>query len=139
MSEASGEIHTELLIMHNSDDIVKAMDITRSLAELTGFSEHDCVLLQLVTEEACMNAFEHGCPMGNCEFRISWTVDADAMEITVCQSGEFELQPNREAPLKGGSRGRGLILIQSIMDETRLIPTGIYVSLVMRKGRGHAH
>ncbi|WP_379132023.1 ATP-binding protein [Paenibacillus sp. sgz500958] len=127
----------ETLIVHGSDDIVLAMETTRKIAETAGFSERTSVLLQLVTEEACMNAFEHGCPIGNCEFIVSWVVESEVIEITVRQNGEaYELQHDLPNPIKGTSRGRGLVLIQGIMDEVKLIPTGAYVTLSMRKSRG---
>lgn len=134
--------HSELsasktLIIRNADDIVLAMKITKKIADSTGFSENESVLLQLVTEEACMNAFEHGCPCDNCEFLVTWSVEADIMEIRVRQNGEvFNLNNEHPVALKGISRGRGLLLIQGIMDEVKLIPTGAYVTLLMRKGKG---
>ncbi len=128
--------YREILVIYKPDDIALAMETTRTIAAQAGFSEHDSILLQLVTEEACMNAFEHGCPAGNCMFKITWLVESDTMEITVCQNGEaFELHNDPASPVKVGSRGRGLVLIQGIMDEVRLIPSGAYVTLSMRRRR----
>ncbi|WP_379163706.1 ATP-binding protein [Paenibacillus sp. sgz5001063] len=136
MNKLNDRTYGQILVIHTRSDIALAMETTRRIALLTEFSEHESILLQLVTEEACMNAFEHGCPSGNCEFRVSWLVESDIMEIRVCQNGEsFELENEQAQPVKIGSRGRGLVLIQGIMDEVRLIPTGPYITLSMRKKR----
>ncbi len=136
MNGLSEGIYSQILVIYRADDIALAMEITRTIAARAGFSEHDSILLQLVTEEACMNAFEHGCPAGNCMFKITWLVQSDVMEITICQSGEaFELHNDPLSPVKTGSRGRGLVLIKGIMDEVKLIPSGAYVTLLMRRGR----
>jgi serine/threonine-protein kinase RsbW len=132
----SDEMNRQFLNIYRVDDIVLAMGITKKIAESTGFSEHDSVLLQLVTEEACMNAFEYGFPLGICDFKIAWLVESGIMEITVGQNGEaFELHHDLASQMKCLSRGRGLVLIQGIMDEVKLIPTESYVTLLMRRGR----
>ena len=132
----SSEIDRQALIIYRADDIVFAKGITKKIAESAGFSEHDTVLLQLVAEEACMNAFEHGFPLGKFDFEIAWLVEAGIMEITVCQNGEvFELHHDPASKTKFLSHGRGLLLIQGIMDEVKLIPTGSNLTLLMRKGR----
>lgn len=136
MNGLSEGTYGQILNIYKTDDIALAMEITGTIAARTGFSEHDSILLQLVTEEACMNAFEHGCAAGNGVFKISWLVESDIMEITVCQNGEaFELHNELAPPVNGGSRGRGLVLIQGIMDEVRLIPSGAHVTLSMRRRR----
>lgn len=136
MNDLSGKSCKQILIINNAGDIALAMETTKKIAKHTGFTEHESIMLQLVTEEACMNAFEHGHPLGHCDFRISWLVDADTMEIKVCQNGDsFELQNDPVTPVRSGSRGRGLVLIQGIMDEVKLIPSSSYVSLLMRKRR----
>ncbi|OKP85128.1 hypothetical protein A3844_17920 [Paenibacillus helianthi] len=136
MNNVNSGTYGQILVIHSRSDIALAMKTTHRIAMLTEFSDHESILLQLVTEEACMNAFEHGCPSGTCEFRISWLVESDIMEIRVCQNGgSFELSNEPTQPVKIGSRGRGLVLIQGIMDEVRLIPTGPYITLSMRKKR----
>ncbi|OKP94430.1 ATP-binding protein [Paenibacillus sp. P32E] len=136
MNNVNSGTYGQILVIHSRSDIALAMKTTHRIAMLTEFSDHESILLQLVTEEACMNAFEHGCPSGTCEFRISWLVESDIMEIRVCQNGgSFELSNEPNQPVKIGSRGRGLVLIQGIMDEVRLIPTGPYITLSMRKKR----
>lgn len=136
MNKLNSGTYGQILVIHSRNDIALAMETTRRIAVRTEFSEHESILLQLVTEEACMNAFEHGCPSGTCEFRVSWLVESDIMEIRVCQNGEsFEMSNEQTEPVKIGSRGRGLVLIQGIMDEVCLIPTGPYVTLSMRKKR----
>jgi serine/threonine-protein kinase RsbW len=134
MNSLTEEKYLQIMVIYKFMDIALAMDTTREIAGITGFSEHESILLQLVTEEACMNAFEHGSPSGICSFRIFWRVESDVMEIKVCQhGGGFELHNEVVSPVKAGSHGRGLMLIQGIMDEVRIIPTDACVTLCMRK------
>lgn len=134
MNTLSGKTFGQILVIYKRNDIALALEITRKIAQISGFSEHEAILLQLVTEEACMNAFEHGSPTDICRFRISWMVESDIMEIKVCQNGgSFELHHEHASPF--GLHGRGLMLIQGIMDEVRLISEGAYLTLLMTKKR----
>jgi serine/threonine-protein kinase RsbW len=116
------------------EDILVAMETTWEMAHTAEFSEKESILLQLVTEEACMNAIEHGRRLGNGDIEVTWLISPGHMEISVSQNGEgFEIPNTLQANLE--PRGRGLALIQGIMDEIRLIQTGAYVTLWMRKDR----
>ncbi|ETT30734.1 ATP-binding protein [Paenibacillus sp. FSL P4-0338] len=134
MNNLSDKTYGQILVIYNRDDIVLAIKTTRKIAQISGFSEHESILLQLVTEEACMNAFEHGSSSDICRFRVSWLVESDIMEIKVCQSGgSFELHHEQVSPF--GLHGRGMMLIHGIMDEVRLISEDAYVTLYMTKKR----
>ncbi|MEK4324527.1 ATP-binding protein [Paenibacillus sp. FSL R7-0297] len=134
MNSVSGRTYGQILVIYRRNDIALAIDITRKIAQISGFSEHESILLQLVTEEACTNAFEHGSSSDICRFRISWLVESDIMEIKVCQNGpSFELHNGEVFPV--GLHGRGLMLIHGIMDDVRLISEGAYVTLYMCKKR----
>jgi serine/threonine-protein kinase RsbW len=132
------ERYRQTLNLCCKDDILIAMGITEKLARAARFSDDESILLRLVTEEACMNASEHGTPHGYGNIEVSWLVDSGTMVISVSQNGEeFEIPKGLQANLE--PRGRGLALIQGIMDEIRLIPTGAGVTLWMRIDRRNKH
>jgi serine/threonine-protein kinase RsbW len=118
----------------SKEDIIISMGITDEMALAAGFTETDSIFLKLATEEACTNALEHCEGCDNVDVEVNWLVDLDRMEICVCQiGGWFEFPHALQADL--APRGRGLALIQGIMDEVRLFQTSTHVVFWMRKDR----
>ncbi|RKN82015.1 ATP-binding protein [Paenibacillus ginsengarvi] len=133
-----GNVHKSLEV-RDRDDILTAMQMTRTLAEELGFSAEETLFLQLATEEACTNAQNYGALEHSGYFEIKWRADAPTIEIVICQeSRTFDVDLSTPAALaKGGdvTRGRGLVLIAGIMDELHLARSGTRVELTMRKTR----
>jgi serine/threonine-protein kinase RsbW len=115
------------------DNISQAMDITDEIAKEMGFVHYDILFLRLVTEEACMNAYEYCQNTKQQGFWISWDHNQkDSLSIFIKHRGKkFAITPMNEA--NRGLRGRGLQLIVNLMDYVRVQENGEYVELVMRK------
>ncbi|MCD8501288.1 MAG: STAS domain-containing protein [Bacillaceae bacterium] len=97
-----------------------------------GFIEKDATLIQLATEEACMNAYEycHSAEVDN--FTVTYLFSHQQCIIDIFHRGEiFEVRYTNE--INYGLRGRGLQLITSIMDEVNVEQKGKNVHLVMVK------
>lgn len=116
------------------DDIFQAMDITDEIAQETGFLQYDILFLRLVTEEACMNAYEYCQHTEQQGFFISWDKkQEDCLTIFVKHKGKrFNIIPY-ENEVNQGDRGRGLKLIVNLMDHVHVAENGEYVELIMRK------
>lgn len=124
--------HKEHRKIHKSEDILEAMEITEQLAAQLGFPRTEILHLQLVTEEACTNAYEYITSVGQGSFSISWKVINEELEIVLQQKGglyQLEAVPSK----LGGVRGRGLMIIKGIMDEVRLVEKNHHVELYMKK------
>ena len=76
-------------------------------------SARDASLLAL--SEACNNAIEHGYRNGPGTISIALSHDDGSLEIRVADNGEW-----RE-PRPDSSRGRGMLIMRSLMDETDVV------------------
>jgi serine/threonine-protein kinase RsbW len=87
---------------------------------LTREGQHDVDDILLAVQEACVNAVRHG-HGGECDrpIHLSLRVDRERVELTVSDGGEgFELPVAIEDALSPTAEsGRGLAIIQAIMDE----------------------
>jgi anti-sigma regulatory factor (Ser/Thr protein kinase) len=83
--------------------------------------------ITLATGEACTNAIEHAYAPGDATFEIEATVSEDQIRVVVRDYGRWR-------PARGQNRGRGLKLMETLMDEVhvRREPTGTTVELVRR-------
>jgi GAF domain-containing protein len=116
-------------IITDANSILEGMELTEQLAIKLGFDRKDGQLLKLAVEEACTNAFEHG--KANL-LKVYWNVSEARIEIVCIQQGKSYSIANREIDVQG-PRGRGLFLIQSIMDDTVLYENDGAIELRMRK------
>jgi len=121
------------LLVKKADDISYAMDMTDEIANEMGFIHYDILFLRLVTEEACMNAYEYCQKTNQQGFWIYWDhYQKDSLSIFIKHRGKkFVIAPMIEAIR--GLRGRGLQLILNLMDFVQVQENGEYVELVMRK------
>jgi len=101
-----------------------AVDAAASLAILMGFSEDRIEDLKTAVEEACINAIEHGNQENaNTKVLVELIADDSKLQVDIHDhgkgiSGTIE-KPDIDAKMAGKqkSRGWGLFLIQSLMDE----------------------
>ncbi|MFC4323372.1 ATP-binding protein [Litchfieldia salsa] len=120
--------------IQSEEDIERAMFITKNIAEELGYQFKNILQLQLVTEEACTNAYEHCIREGFDSYQVTWNITADSFEIYVTQPGSmFPIIQKEEVIL--GLRGRGLILMFHIMDKVVVRQQGEYTELYMVKER----
>lgn len=114
------------------EDISMAMEQTKSFAIESNLEEKDILFLQLVTEEACYNAYEYCFKNNKNSFSVIWSIDNDSFSLTVLHEGElFEVKAVAE--INFGLRGRGLQLILAIMDDVKIHKKGKIVQLEMIK------
>jgi len=122
------------LLVKKKDDIYQAMGITDETAQKMGFPQYDILFLRLVTEEACMNAYEYCQNTKQPGFLIGWeTHNDESLTIFIKHRGKkFNVNVlNNE--VNQGLRGRGLQLIVNLMDHVHVEENGEYVELIMRK------
>ncbi len=118
--------------IQSTDDVMNAMNYTEYLAKSLGFLLEVQLRLCLVTEEALVNAMEYGTTEEQQFVEIKWQSTADSLVMKVKQKGNsFPLEINEN--INYGSRGRGLQLILSIMDEVWLTAEEDYITLCMKK------
>ncbi len=97
-------------------------------------SEQEVVDIVLATHEAAANAVEHSeDPFGPGQVN-AWLID-DVLTVEVRDSGNW----TRERPVVG-DRGRGLALIENLVDEVRIRrnPRGTTLRLVQRGAQARA-
>jgi serine/threonine-protein kinase RsbW len=118
------------------------MSTAASVAKIMGFGEERVEDLKTAVAEACINAMEHGNNLDeSLTVGIILSIDATALEVKVLDSGagphsgvhtpDIDKKMHGEEP----SRGLGMFLIQSLVDEAEWVsapPSGSYVRLVIR-------
>lgn len=91
----------------------------------------------LATNEACANAIEHAYPPGTASFELRAEVEAGdpgdpgTVVITVQDSGEWR-------PPRGESRGRGLTIMETAMDDVEVDKSPTGTTIIMRRRLGSA-
>ncbi|MBM3237203.1 ATP-binding protein [Candidatus Poribacteria bacterium] len=101
-----------------------AMDVAASVAKLMGFSEDRIEDLKTAVDEACINAIEHG-NQENADVKVlvEFIAEDTRLQVDIHDRGKGirgKIQkPDIDARIAGKqpSRGWGLFLIQSLMDE----------------------
>ena len=101
-----------------------AVEATAALAKIMGFSEDRIEDLKTAVEEACINAIEHGNKQNaNIKVLVELTADDSKLQVDIHDHGDgipkVIEKPDIDAKIAGKqkSRGWGLFLIQSLMDE----------------------
>jgi serine/threonine-protein kinase RsbW len=119
-----------------------AMSTAASVAHIMGFDEERVEDLKTAVAEACINAMEHGNKLDETlTVGVILSMDATELEVKVLDAGsgphvavhapDIDRKMHGEEP----SRGMGMFLIQSLVDEAEWVsspPSGSYVRLVIR-------
>ncbi|MGH2781735.1 MAG: ATP-binding protein, partial [Thermoleophilaceae bacterium] len=74
----------------------------------------------MACHEACSNAIEHGYGFGDGSFTIDARVEDSRVVLEVVDSGRWVERPDGPLP----HRGRGLALIEALMDAVKLSHDG---------------
>jgi PAS domain S-box-containing protein len=101
--------------------------LQRWLAECKA-SDSDSFDIVLACNEACANAIEHAYGPGDASVHVDAALSGDKVAITVRDHGQW-----REP--RGDNRGRGLALIETLMDSVNIVTdpdTGTAVSMTRR-------
>jgi serine/threonine-protein kinase RsbW len=106
--------------------------------EALNFSSEDIFAVHLALEEALINAIKHGNKMDpKKEVKIEYLISSDKVEISMTDQGKGfnpEVVPDpRLGENLYKSEGRGLLLIQSYMDEVEFNKQGNSVRIVRYK------
>lgn len=127
-------------VVKNPNDIIRAMDMTEKIARNIHLPKNDLIFLRLVTEEACMNAFEYCLGTGQSDFEIGWELNEQVLVIHLKHKGEkFSLDHIDNNEINYGLRGRGLKLIVNLMDEVDVEQNGENVEFFLRKYLNISH
>lgn len=119
-----------------------AMSTAASVAKIMGFTDERIEDLKTAVAEACINAMEHGNKLDETlTVGVILSLAATELEVMVLDAGSGPRSsvhaPDIDRKMHGEepSRGMGMFLIQSLVDEAEWVsspPTGSYVRLVIR-------
>jgi serine/threonine-protein kinase RsbW len=119
-----------------------AMSTAASVAKIMGFTDERVEDLKTAVAEACINAMEHGNKLDETlTVGVILSLAATELEVMVLDAGSGPRSsvhtPDIDRKMHGEepSRGMGMFLIQSLVDEAEWVsspPTGSYVRLVIR-------
>ncbi|HEX2998936.1 MAG TPA: ATP-binding protein [Armatimonadota bacterium] len=92
----------------------------------TWLTTEDVAELKLAATEACLNAIRHGSPNGAAS-QVGVTVKPmiDQVVVEVCDEGQgFDVRQTRRRPFPAGENGRGVKLIDCLVDRAEYWHTG---------------
>ena len=99
------------------DELARIRHTLARWLDAAAVDERDAYRVALACNEACMNAIEHSFAPRDAQLHVLARLDADAVDIVVRDHGHW-----RE-PRGGGSGGRGLAMMRSLMDAVDVKPT----------------
>jgi serine/threonine-protein kinase RsbW len=106
-----------------------AMECAASMAKKMGFTEDRIEDLKTAVAEACLNAIEHGNKMDTgTRVGITLTAEESRLQVTVKDEGKGIgkiSSPSIESKMEGKdkTRGWGIFLIKSLMNEVKFEPS----------------
>ena len=106
-----------------STDPTLLRDVRRNIAGWLrngGASDEDVEVAQIACHEACSNAIEHGYGFRDGTFTIDGRLENGKVVLEVADRGHWIDRPDGGLP----HRGRGIALIESLMDKVQLTHDG---------------
>lgn len=106
-----------------------AMDFAASVAKMMHFPEERIENLKTAVAEACINAIEHGNKLDAAtSVGVTLTIEPSKLSVDVQDQGRGIAQPpvpniGKKIAGKEKTRGWGIFLIQSLMDEVKFEST----------------
>ena len=87
----------------------------RLVSDLAAAGIYDAVVADaaLVVSELLSNAIRHAAPLPGAQVRVAWTLDHDALEVSVSDAGDGPL-PRVTEPAPGEPGGRGLGIVETL-------------------------
>jgi anti-sigma regulatory factor (Ser/Thr protein kinase) len=124
---------TEPLHLEVATDPTLLRDVRRDLAgwlRRSGASDEEVEVAQMACHEACSNAIEHGYGFGEGSFTIDGRFENGKVVLEVSDNGTWIERP------EGGleHRGRGLALMEALMDAVQLTHDGAGTTVRMERG-----
>jgi PAS domain S-box-containing protein len=123
----------EPLHLEVSTDPTRLRDVRRHLAgwlRRSGASEEDVEIAQMACHEACSNAIEHGYGFGEGSFTIDAHMENGKVVLEVTDRGTWIERPEGGLP----HRGRGIALMNALMDAVQLTHGGEGTTVRMERG-----
>jgi PAS domain S-box-containing protein len=128
---------TEPLHLEVSTDPTRLREVRRHLAgwlRRSGASEEDVEIAQMACHEACSNAIEHGYGFGEGSFTIDAQMENGKVMLEVSDHGSWIDRPEGGLP----HRGRGIALMEALMDAVQLTHGGDGTTVRMERGVTHS-
>ncbi|HEX5980215.1 MAG TPA: SpoIIE family protein phosphatase [Thermoleophilaceae bacterium] len=126
-------VRVEPLHLEVSTDPTRLRDVRRHLAgwmRRSGASEEDVEITQMACHEACSNAIEHGYGFGEGSFTIDAHMHNGRVVLEVADQGSWIERPEGALP----HRGRGIALMEGLMDAVELTHEGGGTTVRMERG-----
>jgi anti-sigma regulatory factor (Ser/Thr protein kinase) len=122
----------EVWLAAEPTELAKTRRLADEAAESYGLSDMGRFEFAFAVNEAVSNAIEHGSPSPEGTISLRFTEERDALVFSVQDYGAFKPRPKPHG--LPSSRGRGLVLMASMVDELNLRrdPTGTRVRLSKR-------
>jgi anti-sigma regulatory factor (Ser/Thr protein kinase) len=92
----------------------------------TGASEDEAYEITLTISEAACNAIEHAYGPGDATFRVQAEVENGELMVVVSDTGQWRIR-------RGEARGRGLRIIEGLMDRVELVKEARGTTVRMRR------
>ncbi|MHC4265099.1 MAG: ATP-binding protein [Planctomycetota bacterium] len=108
--------------------------------QAANFSKDDVFAIHLALEEAITNAVKHGNKMDpDKKVKIQYEITKEKVEISITDQGDGFSPDQVPDPRVGENlykfEGRGLLLIQSFMDQVKFNKSGNCLNMIRFKGR----
>ncbi len=131
-------INCSIVVESKSSAVVDVCKQILSKLEEHKFDKDDIFAVHLTFEEAFLNAVKHGNKMDPTKkVKVDYCVDSDKVEISITDEGEgFEPEAVDDPRFGAGlyePGGRGLLLMDSYMDEVKYNEQGNSVYMVRYK------
>lgn len=127
-------IEAKLVIPSRLDNLPRIRELVDSTAGQAGFGQQEIQRIVTAAFEAVVNAITHGSPLGSKNtISVDIRIFPDRFVVDVSDQGPgFQGMLSREMPDASSRRGRGLPLMQALVDEVQLSTTnGGRVTLTM--------
>jgi anti-sigma regulatory factor (Ser/Thr protein kinase) len=123
----------EVRLLAEPTELVETRRLADEAAASYGLAEPERFAFAFAVNEAVSNAIEHGSPSPEGTISLRFTEERDALIFSVQDYGAFK--PDAKTHGLPSSRGRGLVLMASMVDELNLCrdPRGTRVRLSKRR------
>ncbi len=123
MSKAQPDNEDDLALPADPSQLRRARRFIDAIATAAGFGEKDRYRITMAVNEAVANALEHGAPCRDGMIYLGAEIEAQRLWFYVRDCGEFALVADPH-PDGIAERGRGLALMNLLMDEVQLQTDG---------------
>lgn len=132
------QVNSSKTVSSNPDATAQVVEQIISELKKADFSKDDLFAVHLALEEAFVNAVQHGNKMDSTKkINVNYMIDSDKVRISITDEGEgfnpSEVPDPRVGDNLYKTDGRGLLLMQSYMDEVKFNKQGNCVDMIKHK------